>query len=649
MRPVKATLLLFALLLLFVLKISAQSCDGSLGDPVIKQDFGSGANPGPPLAAGVTNMTYTSANSPIDGQYTIANSLTAANNIAATTWWDVPSDHTGNPNGYMMIVNASRKPGIFFKQAANGLCPNTTYYFSAYILNLTLPNTITTNFTHPDITFSVENTVGNVRVTDSTGSIPVSQKGPQWVRYGIFFTTPAGVTDVVVVMTNNAPGGYGNDFILDDITFRACGPVITEGFSTVSGSKNMSLCEGANTTVSLNTRVVGNGTLFYQWQSNMSGGGWVDMPGATSNNASVPFVNAKPGQYQYRLGVSNGSAISVAACRVYSQPLTVYVNPVPVVPVIAAQTLCQGGQLQLTASGGASYIWTGPGIPSSTQNPLVINNVTPANSGTYTVVAISDSGCTSAPVTTKVTVLPKIVPVVSSDVPVCAGESASLSASGGTHYQWSPSTGLDNDTIANPTVTPLTTTVYKVSISNGACVDSSKTVTVTVYQNPVANAGNPIFLYEGQSTILQGSLKGDNITSHYWTPVTFLSDPTSLTPVATPTDNITYTLTAASSTCGTSTSSVFLRVYKKVTIPNTFSPNGDGINDLWNIDALITYPDARIQVFDRYGQSVYQSTGYSKPWDGTFGGKPVAARTYYYIIDLKDGQPKLTGWVLIVR
>ena len=156
-------------------------------------------------------------------------------------------------------------------------------------------------------------------------------------------------------------------------------------------------------------------------------------------------------------------------------------------------------------------------------------------------------------------------------------------------------------------------------------------------------------MFEGQSVKLDGSYTGDNITNFYWTPTTFLDDPNSLTPAAAPTDNITYTLTVVSQTCGSSTSSVYLRVYKKVTIPNAFSPNGDGINDLWNIKNLNTYPESTTQVFDRYGLLVYQSNGYAQPWNGTFNGKSLKAGTYYYIIDLKDGQPRLSGWVVIIK
>lgn len=641
---------LFVLFLAIAARCMGQAtCSGALGDAVIDQNFGSGPDPGPPLAPGITNMSYTSNNDPQDGYYTIATSLTAANNTHPQTWWDVLQDHTGNPNGYMMIVNASYQPSVFFNQAANGLCPNTTYFFSAYILNLMIPGPITANYSHPNITFSVQTPGGQVLATNNTGSIPASQGGPKWVQYGLFFTTPADATDVVVVMTNNAPGGNGNDFVLDDITFQACGPVITEGFSSVSGSKNMSLCQGSNATVTLQAQVYSNGTPALQWQSNINNAGWNDLANYISANANILFTNAQPGTYQYRLGVGNGSAITDAACRVYSSPLTIYVNPVPTVAPIPDQEVCYGGQVSLTATGGASYIWTGPGISQSTQNPLIIDNATAANSGTYQVVALSDSGCASAPVSAKVTVLPRIIPSISSNVSVCAGESTQLSASGGTSYRWEPSTGLDNDTIANPTATPLQTTEYKAIISNGACVDSSQTVTVTVYQNPIANAGNNIYLFEGQSAILQGSAGGDNIVSYNWTPATYLSDPTSLTPIASPTQDITYTLTVTSATCGSAASSVFVRVYKSITIPNTFSPNGDGVNDFWNIDALITYPEALVQVFDRYGQLVFQSTGYAKPWDGTSNGRAVPEGTYYYLIDLKNGTPKRTGWVLVVK
>ncbi len=452
----------------------------------------------------VTNMTYTTNNCPNDGEYTISNSLTGAGNCHPPTWYNVPTDHTGNPNGYMMIVNASELPSVFFTESATGLCPNTTYEFSSYIVNLIIPSLLTASFSEPNITFSVETSSGQILATSTTGTIPPTaySQGPVWVQYGTYFATPANVTDVVVVMTNNAPGGNGNDLILDDITFRACGPLIQEGFSSATGPTSKKLCQGSNANYTLEAQVIGDGTPVYQWQSNYSGKGWVDIAGKTTNSLDISFENAVVGSYQYRLGVANGSGIADVGCRVYSPPLTVTVNPVPVIPPFPPQAFCEGNTLTLTASGGASYTWTGPNMAPTTQNPLVINNVTPANAGTYTVVALSDSGCTSAPVQASVTVVPKVVASVSTNsVTVCAGEPAQLNASGGIYYKWTPSTGLNNDSIPNPVATPLQTTKYTVNVSNGGCSDSTQSVTVTVNQNPLANAGNNITLFEGTTRL----------------------------------------------------------------------------------------------------------------------------------------------------
>ncbi|MBB3058904.1 gliding motility-associated C-terminal domain-containing protein [Mucilaginibacter gotjawali] len=649
MRPITFRILLILISVLLSFHTYGQTCTGSLGDPIIKVDFGAGPNPGPALSGQQTNMTYLNTSCPNDGQYTIANS---SGNCFGDAWVFLNQDHTGNPNGYMMIINASNLPSIFFTQQTNvgDLCPNTKYYFEAYITNLNLPTICSGNPILPNITFTIETTGGVLLAPPyNTGDIPATGK-VDWKPYGTFFTTPANSNEAIVVkMQNNAPGGCGNDFALDDITFRACGPVIVAGIGSTGGPQQSSLCQGDNGLFNFNTTVVGDDSPVYQWQSNVNNAGWTDITGETTASLQVPFSNAVTGVYQYRVGIANGSNITSPTCRVYGSPLTVTVNPYPVVPAIANQTVCETYPVTLTASGGASYTWTGPGMQPTAQNPLVINSATPANTGTYTVVALSDKGCSAPPVQTYVNVIPKIVPGVSPDVTICAGETTQLSSSGGKYYKWVPSNGLDHPDTPNPVASPLQTTTYTVHISNDGCADSSKTVTVTVNQNPVANAGNNRAIFEGQSVKLDGVIKGDNITGFFWSPSTFLDDPKSLTPVATPTDDITYTLNLTSLSCGTSSSNVFVRVYKKITIPNAFSPNNDGTNDYWNINALITYPDCSLVVYNRYGQQVYQSTGYSKPWDGTYNGSLLPPGTYYYILDLKNNTPKISGWVVVVR
>src|ERR1700761_5024639 len=111
MRLKRFNPLLIFLLIISASRAVAQTCSGSLGDPVINQTFGSGSNPGTALSGGITNMSYTSDKCAEDGYYTIANSLVSN---CYNTWPNVTSGHTGNPNGYMTIVNASFQPSMFF-------------------------------------------------------------------------------------------------------------------------------------------------------------------------------------------------------------------------------------------------------------------------------------------------------------------------------------------------------------------------------------------------------------------------------------------------------------------------------------------------------------------------------------------------------
>jgi gliding motility-associated-like protein len=196
---------------------------------------------------------------------------------------------------------------------------------------------------------------------------------------------------------------------------------------------------------------------------------------------------------------------------------------------------------------------------------------------------------------------------------------------------------------------PADTTAYTVTVSNSNACTATASVTVNVLQKPVASAVAYEEITQGQSVTLSGKAKGTAVT-YYWTPATYLSSDTVLNPIAMPPEDITYTLHVVSAVgCGSEASAeVFVRVYKAITIPNTFTPNNDGVNDTWDITALDTYPQSITQVFDRYGGIVFKSIGYAKAWDGTYNDKRVAPGTYYYIIDLKNGK-KFSGWVLVVR
>jgi gliding motility-associated-like protein len=147
---------------------------------------------------------------------------------------------------------------------------------------------------------------------------------------------------------------------------------------------------------------------------------------------------------------------------------------------------------------------------------------------------------------------------------------------------------------------------------------------------------------------LQGRGTGNNI-SYLWTPNTAIDNAAIVNPRVSPVDDITYTLTVLSADGCRASDNVFVKVLKAPRVPNAFSPNGDGINDKWVIEYLESYPGATVEVFNRYGQLVFRSEGYDKPWDGTLNGNPLPVATYYWIINPKNGRKQMNGSVTIIR
>jgi gliding motility-associated-like protein len=189
---------------------------------------------------------------------------------------------------------------------------------------------------------------------------------------------------------------------------------------------------------------------------------------------------------------------------------------------------------------------------------------------------------------------------------------------------------------------------YSVIVSNGSCADTAR-VAVTVSGVPTANAGPDLYIIAGQSVTLQGQAGGTN-TSILWSPASNMSNPKIATPVVSPVSSTSYKMVVASSQgCGTASDEVFVKVFDKLNIPNAFSPNGDGTNDTWRMDALKVFPKSAVMVYDRYGQIVFKSTGYNNPWDGTRNGKPVPVGLYYYLIDPNNGSDKFSGSVMVIR
>jgi gliding motility-associated-like protein len=187
---------------------------------------------------------------------------------------------------------------------------------------------------------------------------------------------------------------------------------------------------------------------------------------------------------------------------------------------------------------------------------------------------------------------------------------------------------------------------YTYTGTNG-CINY-KEQPISVFAVPVVDAGPDRFVLEGGTGVLLGSASGNGL-SYSWSPSTWLNNLSVAQPTVTPTDDIIYTLTVTSADGCVAADEVTVNVLKTPNIPNTFSPNGDGIHDKWEIKYLNTYPGCTVEIYNRYGQLVFRSTGYNIPWDGNFKDKPLPAGTYYYIINPKNGRKQMSGFVDIIR
>jgi gliding motility-associated-like protein len=489
--------LLTLILIIPILTLKAQLCKGTLGAPIFIETFGSGTGPGPALPAGSTTYSYVSG-WPVDGNYTIANT---SNPAPQNPHWYTGKDHTGDPNGYMFVVNASYAPGEFFRYTVSGLCSNTTYVFSAWIANVNDTNTVKfckendPPYVYPSVLFKVQNSITKKTDSLSTGNIAPSGGNIVWHEFGFTFSTGSGQSTVILTMVNNGKGGCGNDLVIDDISFRPCGP--STSIAAVPAKKIY--CSGD---ALLLDAVIGAGysNPVYQWQFSSNGGTtWQDVPGATGQDLSLnPLTTAQTGKY--RLILAESGNINLSKCRIITESITINIAQSPKITAAANPTvICNGSTSLLSASGTTAYVWSNQSMGASVP-------VSPAATTTYTVTGTDTlTGCIDkATATITVNAVPNIPTVVAPDS-ICAGNQATLKATapGGTYKWYTTATGgtpiHTGDTYQTPVLN--TTTTYYVEVESAAsCTSKSRTaVTVNVNLIPVS----PVIA--GGGTICSGS------------------------------------------------------------------------------------------------------------------------------------------------
>ncbi|MES2763308.1 MAG: T9SS type A sorting domain-containing protein [Bacteroidota bacterium] len=246
-----------------------------------------------------------------------------------------------------------------------------------------------------------------------------------------------------------------------------------------------------------------------------------------------------------------------SACGTKTAAVTVSVNPTPTITITGTTNICSGNSTTLTAGGASTYTWL-PG--SSSSNPLTVS---PTTNTTYTVTGTNSYGCISTKtITVNVTSSPIITSIPSSNS-VCPGSSATLTATGGTSYTWSPGSTLNTTSGSSVIATPTANTIYTVSASTASCGIKTSTVLVSIIPNPTVTANSAVICH-GTSTVLTAS----GATSYTWQPGNVYTSSISVTPtVAT-----VYTVTGVNSCGATSTQTVKVSFFKGVTVTANASP-----------------------------------------------------------------------------
>ncbi|MDP1745588.1 MAG: ice-binding family protein [Bacteroidota bacterium] len=499
---------------------------------------------------------------------------------------------------------------------------DTAYNYNVVVSGTCSPNDISINVSldvNPSPVITMQPSDQTVCEGDSIGFVVVATGTAltyQWRKglTNIFGATndtltidPANITDIasdynVVITGACLPGVTSLSVSLDVNT----APIIT------LQPADQTVCAGD--TVSFTVAATGTG-LTYQWRKgiiNLSNIG--NISGADSTTLTISGANVSDSSSNYNVVVT-GTCLPSAM----SMNVSLTVNPIPVAVASSNSPICEGSSLSITAQTltGATYSWSGPNGYNSSAQDSVILSATVANSGTYTLT-VTKNGCSDTSTTTvavNVCFTDLSVVKTASDMSPFIGRTivfTIVATNGGTDN----GTGVEvNDILQSGyTYVSSTSTAGTYDPSTGVwIIDSlnigeSETLTVTVTVNAEGNYVNTAIIY-GTETDLN---MANNVSSIEPIPTDFF-------------------------------------------IPEGYSPNGDGINDVFVIRGILNFPENTFVIFNRWGNKVYETSSYKNTWDGKttlglrVGGDELPIGTYFYVLDLKDGSDVFKGTIYLNR
>lgn len=402
--------------------------------------------------------------------------------------------------------------------------------------------------------------------------------------------------------------------------------------AVITPSGPTAFCEGGTVTLQATT----GSNLRYLWLRN----------GDSLKTATTPTLAAVSQSGSYTVWIENRTT----ECLVQAAAVDVVVNKRPVVKLVNERNqavFCDGDTLPLrTTLGnatGLTYQWhrDGPSITGATLGRYGV-----LQAGRYWVVVTDANRCTANSDTLALAINPR--PVVAFDTiqPLCSTKANLVTLTGtpagGVFAGRGVSGNQFNPLAAGLGAFPLTYTVT----NQFQCKTSARRIAL-VTQAPRVQLGPDVSIIEGDSVKLLAQVTQG--AQYAWTPPERLTSTDALRPLAFPTQTTIYRLTATMANGCVSSEDIKVTVFPKLTVPQGITPNGDGVNDVWELPGITEYPDAEVKIFNRWGSEVFYSKGYATPFDGTQNGRKLPVATYYYLIFPNNGRPVLKGTLTIIQ
>ncbi|MBV9988448.1 MAG: gliding motility-associated C-terminal domain-containing protein [Chitinophagaceae bacterium] len=602
------------------------------GTNVFTETFGgsfSSVDIGPAIANGASSYRYNGTGSLQEGEYGLRKHTGGMNN------WVDGSDNTGR-GGYMMMVRTKPGQPDFYQAAAQGFCraQSQGICFSAASLSK--------KGSGRDITILVEvrNATNNSLLANFSSTPLKSNDTISWSSFSFFYSLPKGVSSVTVrfsFSSNSVP----DDFAIDDIKVINIGTSVVNGnesgvYPLINGKYEYPVFACLNEKVTF-TMPGATGPEF-QWERMKPDYTYEPIPGANQSTYTIDSAKRDDSRF-YRLRVADSGYIASANCSSPSSPVGLYVDPQPAIE--SNGPVCEGSPLDIAVTVGSSVTWTGPNGFTASGNRISIPAARMRDSGLYQAKVFFNTSC-QLTVDVKANVEVKKNPFslrLPADTSVCRGRSVLLDASNpGALYTWS--TG-DNQ----PAITVKDEGVYTVLVSDGKLCKLSASSNVHVISSPSVRLRSDTSLCLGDTIQLTGTTV--NAASMRW------STGATAAAIKVATGGV-YTLQVFND-CGAASASVkidMIRCSEDLLVPTAFSPNKDGLNDVFKpvLDASISR--YQLNIYNRWGISLFTSYDISKGWDGTVNKLPQNPGVYVWVIEYTSKSGKhhtLNGTVTLVR